>query len=52
LLRTCAGRPITDAGIDIVPVKLRFAERVNLEVETDTGVAPFLMPERSLRWRP
>lgn len=52
LLRTCAGRSITDASIDIVLVKLRFAERVNLEVETDTSVAPFILAGRWLRWRP
>jgi hypothetical protein len=42
VLRTRAGTSVSDARIDIVRVKLRFAERVNLEVDTDTGVAPFI----------
>jgi hypothetical protein len=53
LLRTCAGSSIRDARIDIVRVKPRFAERVNLEDDdTDTGVAPFVCAERSRRRKP
>jgi hypothetical protein len=42
-LRRRAGWPPHFAGIDIVRGKLRLAERVNLEDDPDTGVAPSII---------